>query len=285
MRILLTANVMDYFTGAGRLPLQGLPYTPRYLLRPLIRHWFRSVWFAGFVHRPSLDTTTWYFSRWPTSLRENGHLLAQFSVAVPGEVPHSLVLWLCSPVFSGIHNPVIYLVAAILLGRRPISGAVSACSLRLGFRSVWFSGLFPGYSGTYNPGVSTGGRHPYGETANSRRGFQLQSPADVLQCPILRLFSLAFPRTHNPVFRLEAATPTGRWPIPGTGFRLQSLVLFRRVWFSSFHGTHNPAFRPKAATPPGRRPTIGTAFQVLTRPFPDLAIPPAMPRAKRPRNI
>jgi len=252
-------------------------------------------------------------------------------VAVPGEVSRSPVLSLCSLVFSGIHNPVIYPVAAILPGRWPISGAVSSCSLWPGFRGVWLSGLFPGYSGTYNPAfrleaatptgrrlitgtdfrfrstadilrcpvprlsrnpnpsVPTRSRHPYGETANHQRGFRLQSPADVTRSPDPRPFS-QLSQNPQPAFRAETAIPPGRRPISGTGFRLQSPVDVPRYpvprHFSlTFPRTHNPLFQPEAATPPGRRPTIGTAFLLLTRPFPDLAIPPAMPRAKRPRSI
>jgi len=157
---------------------------------------------------------------------------------------------------------------------------------------LWpFSRLFR----NLQPGVSTGGSHPYGETANPRRGFQLQSPADVPQGSVSWLWFPAFPSTHNPVIYPVAAIPPGRRPISGTGIWFPGFSLWlspkpttpcfsrnppplrgdgqsrqsfpgfpcrplSRFWFPGicsavFLQIRNPAKQPKTATPSGRRST------------------------------
>jgi len=161
-------------------------------------------------------------------------------------------------------------MADIPPGERPFTGVVFGCSPRRGFAFSGSLGLFPGLLWDPQPRDLSGGRHPFGKTANPRRSFQLQSLADVPQGSVSWLWFPAFSSTHNPVIYPVAAIPPERRPISGTGFLFQfpADVLqcpIPRHFFLAFPRTHNPAFRSKAATPTGRRLITGTDFRLQSQ--------------------
>jgi len=212
--------------------------------------------------------------------------------------------------FPRTHNPAFRPKAATPTGRRPITSAVSGCSPQPMFRALQIPDLFPSYPRIHNPhfdrrllSLWEDGQSLALVSGCSPRsmfhgiqfpGFSLWlSPEPTTPCfsrksPPLQgddqsrhWFFVSVPDrfsavSGSPAFP-ESTTPHfDRRPplLRGDG---QSLARFP---VPSHPKTHNPAFRPEAATPTGRRPTLGTAFPVLTRPFPDLAIPPAMPRGR-----
>jgi len=78
-----------------------------------------------------------------------------------------------------------------------------------------FLALLPGFPQNPQPRDLSSGRHPSGKTANLRHWYLVP-----------RLFSLAFPETHNPLFQPEAATPTGRRSITAILPRISMPAVF-----------------------------------------------------------
>jgi len=88
--------------------------------------------------------------------------------------------------FPSTRNPVIYPVAAIPLGRRPISGTgfrfqspadVLRCPV------LWLCS--PDFSGTHTPAFRPKAATPPGRRLITGTDFRFQSPADILRCPVL----------------------------------------------------------------------------------------------------